>query len=325
MFAVCLGVVLAVLTAGQEPADDLESLRSQVRELYATGKYQEVITRIANSRDARQDPELQMVFATAKLQTGAVQAARSTYERLLKDTPTLWVAANNLGVIYYRQRHYSRALLQFAAAASRQPEMEVILNNLAESLQAYRENDPPERPGRPLEQALKDAEELERQWAERKKALGLVLWGIEWVTPEQRIELEKLRLESKAEIERLERQVGYAKFDLERARQDVERYERRRPTPAYANTGVREHWSERDPATGESYTVLLDRALEDVRTYEKKVKQTTNRLETLRKQIPSPTYRGECQLIKIEENWSWLVPNPATQPAERPAEQAVQN
>ena len=294
-----IAVVLLCVSVsfGAQQTLDLEALRTECRDLFKAKEYREVVSLLGRSRPARGDIELQIILATARLKSGRVSSARTAYERILRQAPHQWVVANNLGVVYYRQKNYARALIQFATAVGVRSSDPVVLSNFVEAFRSYQNNDPPKRALRNVAKAIKTYETLEAGLVDEKKAEGLVRWGTEWIPVEKRTELEKLRLESKLEVEKLEQQLGYAQFDLAKAKQEVARYRNKGQGTLSANL-----------ATGVQYKDQLQLAENDVRSYEEKIREMQRRLESVRAQIPVEPFRNKCELIDFAENWSLLAP-----------------
>jgi hypothetical protein len=142
-----------------------------------------------------------------------------------------------------------------------------------------------------------------------------VRWGVEWVTAEQRKEMEIHHLKTKQEIEELEVDLQYAKYDLARAKGDAQRYGKNIQRPQVRNSRFGERvisdQSRVTRITGRTHADDRDsfnQATADIAAFEKKIEEITRQIETLRKQDSAPTYHNECRLIEIEEDWSRLTP-----------------
>jgi tetratricopeptide (TPR) repeat protein len=299
----------------------------QVRNLIKSGKYRDADKQI--DQLVTVDPTnpagyyLRGLITFKQDQLGvAKKSFEKTRELMADHGPTL----NNLAVIAFKQKQWMGALALYDLAMQATPRSRVILDNVAEALNAV---PPKERNGATYLKAAKRFQEQDTELQKEMQLQGLYRWGATYVPAAQMEELKKAQEKINAILEDLKQ--DYARLEdrvreidsridinektLGRILRDGQRVDPNgniinlRPPSIYY-----ELRRENDSLKDEKVSVLTK--MEGFQEKALRIQQDT----------PVPQFSGSQKIIEVEGTPLVLAGNkkgPATQPATKPAKRAA--
>jgi len=173
----------------------------QVRDLIKSGKFRDADKQIDQLITV--DPTnpaghyLKGIVSFKQDQVGLAKKSFEKTRELLNDHgPTL----NNLAVIAFKQKQWMAALSMYDLAMQATPRSRVILDNVAEALNAVPPN---ERNGQQYQKALKRFNEQDAELQKEMQKEGLYRWGATYVPAAQMDELKKAQEKIKEKLSAL--------------------------------------------------------------------------------------------------------------------------
>ncbi len=240
--------------------------------------------------------------------------AKKSFESIAPLVPGHAPSLNNLAVIHWRQNNFAAALAAYDAAILAAPGEPVILNNVAEALNAL----PAEhRKIGATKKLVLDFNEQDEAVAETMAKQGRYRWGAQWVTGAELDKLQAKEREIKDKIDTLEEQFESAKDQLEQIDADMtdtERSLRRIEADSYRRDATGR--PTRRPLPQVYYELRRDLAeLERERT-DQEAEMTRLRAEAkkVQQEMPVPRYTGVQRLSETEGTPLSPRPDPATDP-----------
>ncbi len=134
---------------------------------------------------------------------------------MAEHAPTL----NNLAVVLWRQNQFAGALNYYDKAMLASPMNTVILNNVAEALNAT----PAAQKGTPVEKkARRHFDEQDARLQEKMRQTGLLRWGATWVAQNDMDRLLAIQKEADARRAALSNEYDAARGEIERIGKEIE-------------------------------------------------------------------------------------------------------
>jgi tetratricopeptide (TPR) repeat protein len=199
-----VGVVMKRWTEAARPA----------LELYKAGRTRETLEAVkAVLADDDQNPDALTLGGLAAYRSNNLAQAKTYFTNLAAADPTSVLAENNLAVIATGQKQAGEAFVHYGKALQIMPGQRLLLDNIAEALNAYVAGggDKNSTAYRALAKAYEPAE------ARMEETMGqedMVRWGATWVTKVQREQLVAAQERMRDQMGRLESQYTAARNAL---------------------------------------------------------------------------------------------------------------
>ena len=300
----------------------------QVRNLIKTGKYRDADKQI--DQLVTVDPAnpagyyLKGLVSFKQDQLGLAKKSFEKTKDLVADHgPTL----NNLAVIAFKQRQWMAALTFYDLAMQGAPRSRVILDNVAEALNAVPPN---ERNGPQYQKALKRFGEQDADLQKEMQKEGLYRWGANWVPADKMDELKKAQEKIKEKLEALRQ-------DYDRLSDRVREIDDRVDTNNRSITRINNDSQRVDPNGRVIYlrppSIYYELKRENDTLRDEKV-STLNKMDgfqekalRIQQDTPIPQFSGSQKIIEVEGTPLAMAKGgkagPATQPATRPMKPAA--
>jgi tetratricopeptide (TPR) repeat protein len=326
--------MVKVGNAWMTPADQAAMLEKsvavidQVRTLIKSGKYRDAEKQI--DQLVTVDPAnpagyyLKGLVSFKQDQSGiAKKNFEKTKELLADHGPTL----NNLAVIFWKQKQQMGALALYDLAMQASPRNRVILDNVAEALNGI---PPDQRSGAAYQKVLKRFQEQDADLGKEMQAQGLYRWGSNYVPAAQMEELKKAQEKIKEKLDALAQ-------DYERLGDRVREIDNRIDTNNRSISRINNDSQRVDP-TGRVVTLRPPSIYYELKRENDSLRderiQVLNKMEgfqekalRIQQDTPVPQFTGKQNIIEVEGTPLAIagkaIKGAATQPATRPAKQAV--
>jgi tetratricopeptide (TPR) repeat protein len=296
----------------------------QVRNLIKTGKYRDAEKQIDQlvTVDASNPAGyyLRGLVAVKQDQLGlAKKSFEKTKELMADHGPTL----NNLAVIAFKQKQWMGALSLYDLAMQATPKSRVILDNVAEALNAV---PPKDRTGQQYLKALKRFGEQDAELQKEMLKEGMYRWGATYVPEKQMEELKKAQEKINAKLEDMKQ--DYARLE-DRIREIDNRIDTNDRSIARMNNDTRRVdpngrvFYLRPPSAYYEYKRENDTLRDERVSVLNKMDGFQEKALRIQQDTPVPQFTGSQKIMETEGTPLAVagkpVKGPATQPATKPA------
>jgi tetratricopeptide (TPR) repeat protein len=320
------------LTASEVGKIQEESLAAAIhaRRLLRQGKLKEAGPILEQA--IKDDPKnasahyLRGVMFFRQEQLGQAKKAFETAASLVQDHGA---TLNNLAVVLWRQNAFTGAINMYDAALVATPMEPVILNNVAEALNALPRGD---RESGAVKKLVRHFQEQDEALAQAMKKEGRYRWGSTWVTAAELDKLQSKEKEIKDKIDALEQQYSTAKeqlAQLENEINDTKRAIRRLEADSYTVDASGRPVRRVIPPVYYQLKHDLQDLAREYQDAEGELDRLRREAKKVKQDLPTPRYTGIQRIIEAEgtpllprndpEDADAAATAPATGPAAAPA------
>lgn len=232
---------------------------------------------------------------------GQLGTAKKHFEAVRKHLPDHGPTLNNMGVVLWQQKQPLAAVAYYDMAMAASPRNRIILDNVAEALNALRPAD------RDMQTAKRAAKRFIEQDTELQKELaqeGLHRWGATWVTAEKLAEIKAAQEKIKLKIEQLRQEYEKVRDRIAEIESRIDANERTMRRMVIDRTVV-------DSATGRALQLPLPGLYYDLRRENRRLEDDRadqlarldafgEKVRAVEQESPVPAYSGLHRLIEVE-------------------------
>jgi hypothetical protein len=186
----------------------------QATEQYRAGRLKEALDSAMKAIAAdSQNPDALTIAGLAAYRNSNLPGSRNYFTALAAADPTSVLAENNLAVIFFMQKNPAGGLQHYAKALQIAPDSRVLLDNIAEALNAYLAGRG-DKNGMAYKSLAKQYEPAESRMEETLGKLGFVRWGSTWVTRDKHARLAQYQEDIRRQMGELDTQYATAQKSL---------------------------------------------------------------------------------------------------------------